>query len=149
MRGKAGAVKKPRCVWCGSSGPHLGTYPVNVGREEGTIVACGIDCGKNFLGFHNKLAMRGRYMPVGIGLSIGAGVLLAAWRFTTDNGALGVLVAFAGSGASVIALPFTPGLFANLVSPKGAIRVARVFGACLGAAGVVAGGFMWTHRMLG
>jgi len=140
---------KPSCVWCKNSGGQLVAYPVTLGGDqEGSIVACNTDCGKRFLAYHNKMPSRGKYMPIGIGAAIAVGVFVAVWRIQDDHGALGVFFAFAGSGVSMILFPFTPSLFAGMLSPKVSVILARIMGACLILAGAVASSLVWTNRLV-
>jgi hypothetical protein len=75
-------------------------------------------------------------MPLSIGAAIGIGAFAAVWRFSADNGALGLLLAISGSGTAIAFFPYTSWMNSQIVSPRSATRLVRSLGVGLTGIGV-------------
>jgi hypothetical protein len=125
-----------KCDWCHASSSEMQVKEVAFKSSTEEITICCQECEDRLVTFSRYVESHVWHFFAGLLLLPAIGGVLAVWRESIDNGALGYLVMGVGMGAAIIKYPFVTPQTVQLLGMKKGILLGRMTGALLVLAGI-------------
>ena len=125
-----------KCDWCHASSSEMQVKEVTFKSSTEQITICCQECEDRLVTFGKYVESHVGHFFSGLLLLPAIGGVLAVWRESIDNGALGYLVMGVGMGAAIIKYPFVTPQTVRMMGMKKGILLGRMIGALLVLAGI-------------
>ena len=125
-----------KCDWCHAQSSDMEVRDVTFKSGVEEVTTCCPECEQQLVAFCRYAESHVWHFLAGLLLLPAIGGVIAVWRESVDNGALGYLVMCVGMGAAIIKYPFVTPQTTQMMGMKKGIVLGRSIGGLLVLAGI-------------